>query len=326
MPSALGEQQRADVHRQLAALERAGVPPQQSFALIDGEPAVRAAAQRALAHVRKGLSIADAGARGGLFSDFESAVLRAALEGGSPALAHERLGERAAAYARRSRQLQARLLMPTAVLVLALFLLPLPAMIAGQISGGDYLAASLGRVLLLGLLLVALLRGWRHAVSSGSLGALEGMLRRLPIVGELMLRGAAQTYWEQVALLLGSGLPLQSATAIAQTTLPWPALRREYAELLARLRAGQTLALAVGALPDPDIGVLRSIIASGEGSGTLAESLERYARAASTSLQARIDWLALILPRLAYGALLLWLAWQVYAGFGHVLMPASRDY
>lgn len=325
MPSALGEQQRADVHRQLAALERAGVPPQQAYGLIDGEPAVRAAAQRALAQLRKGLSIADAGARAGLFSEFESAVLRAALEGGSPALAHERLGERAAAYARRSRQLQARLLMPTAVLVLALFLLPLPALVAGQISGGGYLAASLGRVLLLGLLLAALLRGWRHAVSGGSLGALEAMLRRLPMVGELLLRHAAQTYWEQVALLLRSGLALQSATEIALGTLRWPALRSEYAALLARLRAGQTLADAVDALPDPDIGALRSIIASGEGSGTLAETLERYARAAGTALQARIDWLALMLPRLAYGALLLWLAWQVYAGFCHAL-PVGRDY
>lgn len=319
MRTPLSEQQRADIHRQLAALERAGMPPQQAYALIDGHPQVRAAAQRALVRLRQGQSIAEAGGGAGLFSEFDTAVLRAALEGGSPALAHERLGERAAASARRHSQLRARLLLPAFVLGLALFLLPLPALIAGQISGGAYLAASVGRLLLLAALVLLLMHGWRRLAGSPTLGAVETLLRAVPIAGDLLLRSATQTYWEQVALLLGSGLPLQSAVEISLATVRWPALRIENAALLDRLRAGQTLALAVRGLRHPDSAMLASIVSSGEGSGKLAESLERYARAASESLQQRIDWLAVLLPRMAYGTLLLWLAWRVFAAFSGLL-------
>lgn len=319
MVRALSEQQRGDLHRQLAALERAGVPPLQAYALLDGDPQVRAAAQRTLTRLRQGQSIAVAGGGAGLFSEFEAAVLVAALEGGSPALAHERLGERAAASARRQSQLRARLLLPIFVLGLALFLLPLPALIAGQITAGAYLAASLGRLLLLAALLLLLMHGWRQLASSPALGAVEAWLRVTPIAGDLLLRSATQTFWEQVALLLGSGLPLHSAVEIALPTVRWPALRREYALLLDRLRAGQTLAQAVRELRHPDSAMLSSIVSSGEGSGKLAESLERYARAAGESLQQRIDWLAVLLPRIAYGALLLWLAWRVFAAFSGLL-------
>lgn len=295
------------------------MPPQQSFALIDGHPEVRAAAQRALARLRQGQSMAEAGGGAGLFNDFDTAVLRAALEGGSPALAHERLGERAAASARRHNQLRARLLLPAFVLGLALFLLPLPALIAGQISGGAYLAASVGRLLLLAALVLLLVHGWRQLLGSPTLGAVEAWLRAMPIVGDLLLRNATQTYWEQVALLLGSGLPLHSAAEIALVTVRWPVLRGEYADMLGRLRAGQTLAQAVRDLRHPDNAMLTNIVSSGEGSGKLAESLERYARASAESLQQRIDWLAVLLPRIVYGALLLWLAWRVFAAFSGLL-------
>ena len=74
---------RAQMHAQLAALERAGVPPAQAVGLLDLPGEWKAAATRTSRALARGQSLADAGAAAGLFTPLETSVLRAAIHAGS---------------------------------------------------------------------------------------------------------------------------------------------------------------------------------------------------------------------------------------------------
>ena len=75
---------RAEVHQQLALLERAGVAVIQAVGMLrlPGEQARVAKTKRGL---EQGLDLAEAGIRAGLFAPFEARVLAAALQAGARA-------------------------------------------------------------------------------------------------------------------------------------------------------------------------------------------------------------------------------------------------
>jgi general secretion pathway protein F len=318
----LAASERADVHAQLAALERAGVPVAQAVAMLRGTPAQQARWAPVLAALGKGRNLAQATV--GLFTPLETAVLRAAIEAGSPALAHERLGAAAAAQARRGKQLRARMLFPLSVFAIALFLLPLPALIAGNIGGGAYLMQSLGRLLALaGIIALLQYVARRYAHGSGGSGraAMESLALRLPVLGRLMVRRQAQIFFENLALLLGSGVAMFAALPVAVDTLTVEAVRDDYARLLPMVESGLTLAQAVSALNHPGNPAVVGMIATGEGSGELPQLLARYAQAEDTLVAERTDTLATWLPRLVYVMLAVWMAQSLFSGFAPVIKP-----
>lgn len=315
--------ERADVHAQLAALERAGVPVAQAVGMLRGAPAQQARWAPVLAALGKGRTLAQATV--GLFTPLETAVLRAAIEAGSPALAHERLGAAAAAQARRGKQLRARLLFPLAVLAIALFLLPLPALIAGNIGGGAYLMQSLGPLLALaGIIAVLQYAARRYTLGNGgsARAALEMLMLKLPLLGELLVRRQAQVFFENLALLLGSGVAMFAALPVAVDTLTVEIIRDDYSQLLPRVQAGQTLAQAVTALAHPGNAAVVGMIATGEGSGELPQLLARYAEAEGKLVAERTDTLATWIPRLVYLMLAVWMVQGILGGFAPVVRPS----
>lgn len=320
--SPLTAAQRAEVHTQLAVLERAGVPVSQAFGMLRLAPlhsARIASVQRAL---EQGRSLAVA-ARD-WFTPLELSVLHAAIQAGSPAAAHERLAATAAAIARRSKQLQARLLMPLAVFVLALFLLPLPALIAGSISGVAYLLQTVGRISALAglwwLLQWVIRRYVSHAEGTARI-PVESVLLRLPLIGELLVRRQAQVFFENLALLLGSGVAMFDALPVAVDTLSMQVLRADYARLLPLMQSGLTFANAMIALDYPGNATVIGMIATGEGSGELPQLLARHAQAERVFVDQRTDTLATWIPRLVYFMLALWMAQGIFGGYGSVAPP-----
>lgn len=315
----LADSERARLHLQLATLEASGIPPQQALAMLDLPGPARARLRRAQALLQSGHDLAGAGRAAGLFTPIEAAVLAAASAGGSPAEAHRRLGERAQARHERLRALRGRLLLPGFVLVAALVLLPLPAVMSGAMSVGGWLLRS---VLVLGLLggLWAAARSLYRRQTAGEggpgAGALEPLLLQAPLLGGLLRAGQVQRFFEHLALMLGCGLPAAEATRLAAGTLDIALIRDDFAAAVPALQGGASLQQCARGwryATDPEV---IGLISSGEGSGRLPELLQRYAESADRSLQARVDALATWLPRLAYAALALWVAWQLLGGGG----------
>jgi len=320
MTKLLSDETRAQVHAQLAALERAGVPVADAVGLLR-LPREQDRVTRLVRDLRQGASLADAGARAGLFNPLETTVLRAAILGGSPAEAHERLARSAAASARRSGQLRARLMMPLAVLAIALFVQPLPALISGSIGAGAYLLQSVGSLLLLAGCAVAA-KELARRFDAGGEGpgriASEQLLLRLPLIGDLLVRGQAQTFFENLGLLLGCGVPMFSALPAATATLSVRTLRQQFDQLLPLMQAGASLSNAARTLDCLGNPAVIGMIATGEGSGKLPELLSRYAQGEGKLVSERQEMLATWIPRIVYAVILMWMAYSLIGGAAEV--------
>ena len=311
MITPLSDHLRAQVHSQLAALERAGVPVADAVGMLRLPGHLQERATRVARELRQGRPLADTGVDAGLFTPLEAAVLRAAVLGGSPAGAHERLGKSAAARARRMSQLRARLAMPLFVLAIALLVQPLPALIAGSISGAQYLWRSVGTLMILAGGIAALQQMVkRHGGSSNGPGraAIEQALLRLPGIGGLLTRAQAQTFFENLALLLESGVTMFDALPAATATLAFRTLRARFETLLPLMQAGASLATAARTLDCLGNDAVIGMIAAGEASGTLPGLLARYAQGEASMVSERQEMLATWVPRIVYLVIAAWMA------------------
>ncbi len=313
---------RSRLHLQLAALERAGVPPRQALQALEcgGEAKARITRARQLLEAGQGWAIA--GRVAGLFTVMEAAVIAAAAEGGSPARAHQRLGEQAAFEDRQLKRMRGRLLLPAFVAFAALVILPLPALVAGSLGPGIYLLRLLlivGGVLGLLALGRELLRRQAAAEDWPGRAVMESLALGLPVFGSLLARQQVQRFIEYLALLLDCGLPAAEAVRHAASTLRLQCIRVDFEDSVPALQGGHSLQAVAGGwrfVADP---TLVGMIGTGEGSGRLPELLARYAKAEADALDSRIDSLATWLPRLVYLLLAVLLAWQLIGGFAALI-------
>lgn len=314
---------RAQLFSQLAAMERAGLPLLQALATVQ----LPAALAPAMAHWRRqleqGRELASAGQLCGLLSPLDASLIRAAQASGCLATLLQRLTQRYEQQARQRAALKSRLLMPLAVLVLALFIQPLPALVGGQLTPAGYLWHCLQP--LFALALIYGLGRWlwqRNERDPEGQGALLGaVLARLPLLGDFYLRSNLRDFFATLGLLLEAGLPMLDALPRACATLRSRPVRLQLESLAQRIEAGQSLAQALAPLQFPGRAVALGLIGTGEASGSLPASLQRYAASETARLDSFREQLALWLPRLFYAAVLLWMA-QGILGSGAFNPPA----
>lgn len=321
-PPLLADAARARLLHQLAALERAGVAPLQALDALQGEAHLRKRLLRTRGWLQSGRSLAAAGRLGGVFSAVEAAVIGAAVQAGSPAEALRKLGDRASSAARRSAQVRARLLLPAAVGLIALVVMPLPALVAGSLGPLRYLAGIALPVAAV-MALVALGRELRRREAAAAQWPgrelAEVLLLRLPVFGDLIARIQVQRFIDHLGLLLDAGLPAVEAVRAAAGTLQMQRVRGDFESVLPALSAGASLQQAAEHWSLVDDARLPGLIAAGEGSGRLPELLQRYAREEAAAIESRVDSLATWLPRLVYAALALWLAVSLIGGFAALI-------
>lgn len=301
--SPLPYQVRADLFAHLAAMELAGLPPDKAFGLLraPGRAQERVLAQRKL--LKRGNDPASAGFKSGLFTTFETALLRAALAAGSPGPSYKRLAGRYATKAAQLATLKARMVLPLAMLFMALCVRPLPGLVTGTLGGGAYLWQVMAPLLVLALVAMLAVRGpaWFLAGDAApGREAVERILLALPLCGKLHKRRNARDFIESLALLLEAGLPMFDAYRIALATVNNSILRADFAQALPAMEAGAPFADAITLLTLVDTDHLHGFAATGEQSGTLPEMLMRHAKTETERLdliQAQIvEWL----PRIFY--------------------------
>lgn len=305
---------RADLFAHLAAMEKAGLPADKAFALLrlPGAGGARLDATRML--LSRGVGPASAGQRSGLFSDLEASCVRAALAAGSPASTYHRL---AALYAERVRlaaSMKSNMMVPLLTLVIALFVRPLPALVAGSLSAGGYLLQGLWP-LLAAAALFRLVKRSPHWLASGAPTPLrrqiEQSLLRIPLVGPMVIRSNLRDFLEHLAILLEAGLPMFDALPVAEATIGNGVIRTECARIKPAMVAGATLAQAVSALRVGGSDRLLGYVLTGEESGRLPEMLFRHVQAETEALSEIQHQAATWIPRVLYTLLLLWVGYGV---------------
>ncbi|MES2018928.1 MAG: type II secretion system F family protein [Pseudomonadota bacterium] len=308
---------RAQLFQHLAAMEKAGMPADRSFALIDLGPAARARVADFRRQFARGTDPASAGANSGLFTVFETRLLRAAFSAGSPLPTYQRLANSLATRASQMSALRARLVLPAAILTIALLVQPIPRLFTGAITPAGYVLRTfvpLAVIGMIGALAVHFTTWFGSGAAAPGRALIERTLLSTPLFGKLHLRRNARDFTESLALLLQAGLSMFEALPIAIDTVDNQMVRADLATLLPRVRAGATFADAIGALRLVDTRQLHAFAQTGEESGTLAEMLMRHADTESASLAMVQNEIMTWLPRILYALVALWMMAQLLAG------------
>jgi general secretion pathway protein F len=280
---------RAQLFLQLSRLEEAGLPHEKALATLalPSSAAPRLKAMRALS--ARGIDVAKAGEESGLFTKLEARLVQAGLYAGSPVRVYTRLAEYHSQRAMQWTAIKARLMLPAFVLLIALFLQPLPAFVAGTLGVAAYLA----QVITWGLSVAAVVfvLVW--------LG--KTFPKRVPLYGRIYVRSNLRDFFESVALMLEAGAPLIESLPAAIDTVSDAAIRRE----LTRIRTRLESQLAPFASALEDVSYLRgspvlALAHTGEESGKLPEMLTRYAEMETAAIGRFYKEVANWLPRVVY--------------------------
>lgn len=307
-------QTRADLFLHLAALEKAGLPTDKAFAIVETtrEAQPRLHTMRRLLARRVGL--AAAGLNSGLFTAIEARLVGAAADAGSPMLTYQRLQQRYTARAAQLARIKSRAILPLVTLLLALLVQPLPRLFTGAISPGAYALQAFGpllAILLAGACVLQLQAAFLSGAALPGRSWIERTLPQLPTFGPMHLRAATRDFIENLAMLLQAGLPMFEAVSAAQASVNNRHLRQRFAGVLPVLKQGGTLAQALARLDLPDGDQLAGFAMTGESSGALPEMLMRHAGDQSASLYQFQDQLSQWLPRLLYAAVAAWMVAQI---------------
>jgi general secretion pathway protein F len=298
-------------------MEKAGMPAERAYALLELGPAQRGRVDTFRRLLGRGADPATAGASSGLFNVFETQLLRAALNAGSPQATYERLARSLARAVAQQRVLRARLLLPAIMLTLALLVQPVPLLFNGTLTPAGYLGKALLPLIVLAVAAMLALRLARWLASgepAAGRATLERLLLDLPLFGRFHLRRNRRDFVESLALLLQAGLPLFDALPVAVSSVSNHLLRADLATLLPAVKAGAPLSQAVSALRLVASAQLFAMVHTGEESGTLAQMLERFASAESEAVAHTQQEMMTWLPRVVYTMVALWMALQILAG------------
>ncbi len=296
-PLALPDHHRAELFQGLGRALSAGLNAAQALDALAGicDGALDRPLALAANAVRKGTAASVALDRQGLVGEADYALLSVAEDTGTLDRVCLRLAERYSRAHVRWRQLKGRLMLPAAVLVIGILVLPLPAVAGGRLSVGGYVlraGAMLALVAMIAKLAAMTVRHWR---AHGTPGWLTYVARRMPGVARMSVLHQRADLCERLALSLTCGMPAGDALAALRGAERNGVRRAVLVEAHAALGGGTGVADALqrAALLDPSG---YAIVSAGEGAGRLEESLARFAGACHDALDDGYELLARWLP------------------------------
>jgi general secretion pathway protein F len=301
---------RSELFKQLRVMEEAGLPADKALALTRLPLGARSRLATMRRLLGKGMGIAEAGAKSGLFTRWEASLLHAAASAGKLAHSYGRLSEHYARQAAHLAAVRSRMMLPLAIVVIAILVQPLPSLIAGTLSPAGFLIKCLLELAAVGGA-VYLFTGWPHRFEAGASATpdipLDPILPRVPLFGPMYERRNVRDCFESLALLLEAGMPILEALPLSVDTIRNQALEQQFSQLKPRIEGGASFADAVSELSFPGQAQAHAMIVAGEASGALPEVLFRYAESETREIDQFDALVAEWMPRVAYTLVLLWI-------------------
>lgn len=312
---------RADLFSQLATMEDAGFPFDNALRLVHLPP--REGPR--LAGTRKWirLGIADAGLKGGLFTTIEASLLRAAAASGSPSRAYRLLADHYARRVARAKMMKSRMMLPVIMLVVAVFVRPLPNLVAGTLTWRAYLLRYLLPFIAVGGAVCLLGESSQRWQSARALrNTLDRVISLVPLFGPIQARRNIRDFFDGLALLLEAGMPILDALPMALSTVRDQTLRRQLSRIKPRIEAGASFTQAVSEVSFPGHTLACALIAPGEASGALPQMLFRYSEAETAAINRFDELVAEWVPRIAYTSTALLIGYgMIQSGAFKPLLP-----
>jgi general secretion pathway protein F len=294
---------RADLFAQLAAMEEAGLPVDKALDMVHLPSSEYARLKATRKWIRRGLGIAEAGLKSGLFTPLESSVVRAATLSGSPARTYRLVADQCARRAARIKATKSRTTLPALIIAISIILGPVPNLAAGSLTLTSYLVKDLLPWIGMGVtayLLVKLVRRRQPGARLFWEIGLDGVLPFVPLFGPMEVRRNLRDFFDSMALLLEAGVPMLEALPIALETVRNRALKCRLSQIKPRIEAGASFAQAVAELSLFRGAQACGAIRTGEASGALPRMLFWYSEAETAAINRFDDLVAEWIPRLAY--------------------------
>ena len=295
---------QADLYFQLARLDSAGFPAQQAFALLEGNNQLDSQLSQMQRHLKSGRAVAKSGRQAGLFKPFDEALLNAGEISGSLGQIYEQLADYYSKKAIRARQIKSKLALPAIVVMLAIFIQPLPDLVGSKISGLDYLLMTVGTLFKLMLLIYIGLNiiNWLTTGPLKFLGLgprVHRLQLTLPIVSDWIRNRQVNGFCYSLGLMLKAGLPALDAITKGINTIHNPLLRSEFNTAIPAISAGQSITSALMETQALN-GEMMGVISVGEQSGKLAEAILHQTNLVAEKHSEEEALWAEWLPRLIY--------------------------
>ncbi|MDM8560256.1 type II secretion system F family protein [Candidatus Parabeggiatoa sp. HSG14] len=323
----LPAQDLANLYLQLSRLEESGIPAQKAMTLIvqdGGETGKRA--RVALNYLKRGKLLSEAGTRAGLFVGLDVALVKVAEAGGTFAKVFRQLTQFYEEKAKQMRQIKSHLFLPVTILLLSIFIQPIPSLISGKMTIINYIGATVGFIIQLGILafIVLHLPRWFHSGFLKPFGGLWDKIQmNLPYLGCWFIRQSVCDFMRALGMMLQAGLPIFEALPKAYEVIENTHLRKRLQKITPRLRAGDSFADAFSQVKGINF-LATQLILTGEYSGSLAEMMLHYVKIESETITLHNEMLAAWIPRIVYAVIAVWIAYGILST-GPLTSPIPED-
>jgi general secretion pathway protein F len=319
----LSFEQLALLFTQLKRLEASGLPAVQAFdILIKSEIKLTKPLAVMQQQLSAGRPISEAGFKAGIFNDTHKTLIQAGESSGRLTDVYGQLASYYTGLSSRVKKIKSRLIFPVLVLIIALFVQPLPDLIALKISGLGYLQLSLGRLIFIGLSVFLLIRLPGILRGFGAETAWHRLQLRIPAVAKWITKRQLNEFFFILGMMLESGVAFAVALPKSVATVKNNSLRENFSPALSALATGASVTDTLAKVPVINATTLQ-ILNSSEQSGKLVSGMLHFTRLESETISLQDDALAEWLPRLVYIVIAIWMAYSILGSQIATVVPSD---
>mgnify|MGYP001823169829 CR=1 FL=1 len=307
-PLILSARSRADFYHGLSRLLLAGIPADKAVATLNDtrQPKLATAIEQTARQLSSGNTFSVAGKRYGLISQQDQGLIQAGENSGALGAVTQALAEQYEAQAQRIARFKSRMIFPAVILVLGIFLAPIPGLFNGSLDATGYLARTLLPLLLSFVGGYLLASNHMHSHTRGSTSLVDAIFNLLPVGKNLTRRLNRLYFLERLGLYLGCGVDAEKAFRLTISEILHPDYRRQYRAALTHLKSGNSISDSLRSADILDDSNDYPIISAGEAAGQLEEGLLRQASWHRQELEQQYDLIAEWAPRVIYGLVAGW--------------------
>ena len=316
LPRINSNQLKADLYLQLSRMEEAGLTPQHALEIVNQDKTTMTKAISFFQkYLKAGRPISESGFAAGIFSEFDRELIHAGESSGNMMYVYQQLARFYSDKAIRIKQIKSKLYLPIVILVLFIFINPLPALISNAISASDYLSASFGSLIKLYLLyyLSFNLIPWLTGGPLKFLGLAPLVFRLqavLPFISTWLYARNINLLMTYLGMMLASGIAISDAIRKAINTINNPIFKAQFQPVISSINNGVTLADSLRLVPEIKETMIQQILV-GEESGRLAETILHFSEIDREELAAQDKFLAEWIPRIIYFVILVSVAYSM---------------
>ncbi|HYF50068.1 MAG TPA: type II secretion system F family protein [Planctomycetota bacterium] len=244
-----------------------------------------------------------------LLSEGEAALIIAGWKSGRVEACMDGVISQRELWGQARSKIRSGMALPAVVLIIAAFVAPLPAFIAGGDAFTYLLSAAAP-------LLVAFV-AWKilNATLNARTPGLDAILLKLPIIGMVERQRSLAEFSTLLSLLISAGVPILQALKICAKGVVNTIYRDEIMAVEAVVSKGQPLSTGMKARNLWPVEFISAIVV-GETSGALDDLLMRLGNASRDRYVMAIDTMAQWIPRFAYGLVAIFIIVQIFSLLG----------